>query len=383
MRLLPAAGDPAVLRVFRAADDRPAIGIRRSCRAGSTAPSDCRSRSATTAITAYLLGGAAGVAGRRLPRGTHGAARPRRRDGSAQRRGAARFRRAVRRRCRASASAVLAAVGFAARRDRAVARPDRARRDAARARRGASTASSIRASTSAARSAPVVFGVMLDHGSRARSFCVDRRVSSSSRSPPSCRSRAGSAATPRPATDRSADRWISASPADARSCAPPARGSDAAAPRRWRAKACDVTIVARTEADVARGRRRDRRRGRPRRRAGSRATSRRRKAARKALAACPQPDILVNNAGGPPPGDFRDWDRDAWIRALDANMLTPIELIKATVDGMIARKFGRIVNITSSRGEGADRHPRPVERRAQRPDRLRRGARAQGRARTT
>ena len=67
-----------------------------------------------------------------------------------------------------------------------------------------------------------------------------------------------------------------------------------------------------------------------------------------ALAACPAPDILVNNAGGPPPGDFRDWDRDAWIRAIDANMLTPIELIKATIDGMIARRFGRIVNITSS-----------------------------------
>src|SRR6476646_1223726 len=67
-----------------------------------------------------------------------------------------------------------------------------------------------------------------------------------------------------------------------------------------------------------------------------------------ALAACPKPDILVNNAGGPPPGDFREWDRDAWIKAIDANMLTPIELIKATVDGMIARKFGRIVNITSS-----------------------------------
>jgi len=67
-----------------------------------------------------------------------------------------------------------------------------------------------------------------------------------------------------------------------------------------------------------------------------------------ALAACPQPDILVNNAGGPPPGDFRDWDRAAWMRAIDANMLTPIELIKATVDGMISRKFGRIVNITSA-----------------------------------
>jgi 3-oxoacyl-[acyl-carrier protein] reductase len=59
-------------------------------------------------------------------------------------------------------------------------------------------------------------------------------------------------------------------------------------------------------------------------------------------------DIVVTNAGGPPPGDFREWDREAWVRALDANMLTPIELIKATVDGMAARGFGRIVNITSS-----------------------------------
>jgi len=58
-------------------------------------------------------------------------------------------------------------------------------------------------------------------------------------------------------------------------------------------------------------------------------------------------DILVNNAGGPPPGDFRDWGREDWIRALDANMLAPIELIKATVDGMAARGFGRVVNITS------------------------------------
>jgi 3-oxoacyl-[acyl-carrier protein] reductase len=66
-----------------------------------------------------------------------------------------------------------------------------------------------------------------------------------------------------------------------------------------------------------------------------------------ALAACPAPDILINNAGGPPPGDFRQWDRKIWISALEANMLTPIELIKATVDGMIERKFGRIVNITS------------------------------------
>jgi 3-oxoacyl-[acyl-carrier protein] reductase len=66
------------------------------------------------------------------------------------------------------------------------------------------------------------------------------------------------------------------------------------------------------------------------------------------LAAAPAPDILVNNAGGPPPGDFRDWDEADWLKALRANMLTPIELIKATVDGMAGRGFGRVVNITSS-----------------------------------
>ena len=62
------------------------------------------------------------------------------------------------------------------------------------------------------------------------------------------------------------------------------------------------------------------------------------------LAVCPKPDILVTNAGGPPPGDFRNWTRDDWLKALDANMLTPIELIKATVDHMIGQKWGRIVN---------------------------------------
>ena len=58
-------------------------------------------------------------------------------------------------------------------------------------------------------------------------------------------------------------------------------------------------------------------------------------------------DIVVTNAGGPPTGDFRNFERDDWIRALDANMLMPIALIKATVDSMAARGFGRIVNITS------------------------------------
>jgi 3-oxoacyl-[acyl-carrier protein] reductase len=66
------------------------------------------------------------------------------------------------------------------------------------------------------------------------------------------------------------------------------------------------------------------------------------------LAACPDPDILETNAGGELPGEFRDWTRHDWVAAIDANMLAPIELIKATVDGMIARGFGRIINITSS-----------------------------------
>ena len=65
------------------------------------------------------------------------------------------------------------------------------------------------------------------------------------------------------------------------------------------------------------------------------------------LAACPDPDILVNNAGGPPIGDSRRWDETQWMKAVNDNMITPIMLIRAVVDGMIARRFGRIVNITS------------------------------------
>lgn len=67
-----------------------------------------------------------------------------------------------------------------------------------------------------------------------------------------------------------------------------------------------------------------------------------------ALAAAPQVDILINNAGGPPPGDFRDWTPEQWHAAVEANMVTPIELMKATVDAMAERGFGRVVNITSS-----------------------------------
>ena len=66
-----------------------------------------------------------------------------------------------------------------------------------------------------------------------------------------------------------------------------------------------------------------------------------------ALAACPQPDILLNNADGPLPGDFRAWSRDDWIAALDAMMLSPIEMMRLTVDGMMARGFGRVLNIVS------------------------------------
>jgi 3-oxoacyl-[acyl-carrier protein] reductase len=82
--------------------------------------------------------------------------------------------------------------------------------------------------------------------------------------------------------------------------------------------------------------------------AGDITTAAGRAAALAAFAAPGQVDILVNNAGGGPPGDFRDWDREALIKALDANMLTPIELIKATIDGMTARGFGRVINITSA-----------------------------------
>ena len=75
-----------------------------------------------------------------------------------------------------------------------------------------------------------------------------------------------------------------------------------------------------------------------------------------ALAACKDPDILINNAGGPPPGDFRDWTPDDWMKALNANMITAIELIKATLDPMIQRKWGRVVNITS----GSVKSPIPI-----------------------
>ncbi|MCR9112371.1 MAG: SDR family oxidoreductase [Rhodobacteraceae bacterium] len=65
------------------------------------------------------------------------------------------------------------------------------------------------------------------------------------------------------------------------------------------------------------------------------------------IAAAEGVDILVNNAGGPPPGMWTDWDRDDFIKALDANMLAPIAFIKALVPAMMERGWGRVVNITS------------------------------------
>lgn len=66
-----------------------------------------------------------------------------------------------------------------------------------------------------------------------------------------------------------------------------------------------------------------------------------------ALAACPSPDILLNNADGPEPGDFRNWRPEDWHSAIDAMMVGPIEMMRRTVDGMVERRFGRIVNIVS------------------------------------
>ncbi len=66
------------------------------------------------------------------------------------------------------------------------------------------------------------------------------------------------------------------------------------------------------------------------------------------IAACPDADVLVNNNSGPPPGKLQDWDHAEWMQAVEANMLAPIFMMKAVLPGMQARKFGRIVNITSA-----------------------------------
>jgi len=74
------------------------------------------------------------------------------------------------------------------------------------------------------------------------------------------------------------------------------------------------------------------------------------------VAACPAPDILITNNGGPSPGRFEDWDHAAWLAALEQSLLAPALLIRAVIDGMCARRFGRIVNITSAMVKSP--HPR-------------------------
>ena len=108
----------------------------------------------------------------------------------------------------------------------------------------------------------------------------------------------------------------------------------------------DITIVARTRAtlETAAAEIRAATGAKVTAIAGDIATSAGRAAA---LAACPDPDILLNNADGPLPGDFRSWTRDDWIAALDMMMLAPIEMMRMTVDGMMTRGFGRIINIVS------------------------------------
>ena len=88
------------------------------------------------------------------------------------------------------------------------------------------------------------------------------------------------------------------------------------------------------------------------------------------FAACPEPDILVNNNGGPPFRDFRELDRQKILDGVIGNMVVGIELIQKAIDAMVAKKFGRIVNITSGSVQDADRGPRSVVGRARRTDRV-------------
>ena len=75
------------------------------------------------------------------------------------------------------------------------------------------------------------------------------------------------------------------------------------------------------------------------------------------LAACAEPDILVTNNGGPPPGNFRQWGRDEWIAAVDANMLAPLLLIRDAIEGMVERRFGRIGREDADRDRGSSVEP--------------------------
>ena len=124
------------------------------------------------------------------------------------------------------------------------------------------------------------------------------------------------------------------------------RGMGRACAEALAAEGCSLTLVARgTETlEAAAGAIRDATGAEVRTVAADITTAEGRAAA---LAACPEPDILLNNAAGMKPGDFREWTRETWIEALDLMMLAPIEMIRLTYDGMLARGFGRIVNIAA------------------------------------
>ena len=278
---VPAAADPAVLLLFRVRHDRRRLGLQTFM--PTVLDAGLRRVAGARDVDAHRLsaGRRRGHRRRRLSRRAHDAPRPRRR-----RRDAA----------RGAALLALVATGavprplllplFVADRLRAGRRPARRATSSCaprrpRARRDASTASSIRASTSAASSARSWFGFMLDHGHRARDASRRRRAATWSRSAPSSSVRRASSRRTRARDARTPERWISASPASGRSSAPPARGWGAAAPKRWPTPACDVTILARTEADAATHGRGNRRADRPARCAGSRATSPRPRAARR------------------------------------------------------------------------------------------------------
>ena len=143
---------------------------------------------------------------------------------------------------------------------------------------------------------------------------------------------------------------------DAPSSAPPRRGSGAAAPRRWRPRGSTSSSTPAAPRRWRRRRRRSAGAARGRGDGGRRRHHHRGRAARRCWRRAPEADILVTNAGGPPPGVWSDWSREDFLKAIDANMLTPIALMQAVLPGMIARGWGRVVNITS----GAVKSPIPA-----------------------
>ena len=204
-------------------------------------------------------------------------------------------------------------------------------------------------------------GEVADEGARhagRRSAQAAHRRSKAKRSPRACASSPISASTRPTATSSSRSRpwrrearhgvrtWTSAFAARRRCCAARAGGSARPARSRSRTRASTSPSWRASATCWSKPAPRSRRRPASRSRR-SPATSPPRKAAPPRSRPVPAPDILLNNADGPLPGDFRDWSRDDWIAALDSMMLGPIEMMRLTVDGMMARGFGRIVNIVS------------------------------------